>query len=153
VLLDRAIDEADRNSLKVILGQDGWAPDLEEGLWYNDTFSEDDWIARWQSLAVRYQNRSNVIGFQLHNSPHNTTDIPPIIPNWGDGGSTDWLAAATRAGNAVLAINPRLLIFVDVVHQIGDDPYWWGGNLKGAEQKRVELDVPNRVVYATHDYP
>ena len=39
------------------------------------------------------------------------------------------------------------------VEQIGTDVYWWGGNLEGAELKRVELDVPNRVVYATHEYP
>jgi len=149
-MLDRVIDEADRNDLKVILSQSGWAPDLEEALWYNDTYSEDDWIARWQSLAVRYQSRSNVIGFELHNSPHNT---PTIIPNWGDGGPADWLAAATRAGNAVLAIHPRLLIFVDGVHQVGDDPYWWGGNLTGAEHRPVQLDIPNRVVYAAHEYP
>jgi endoglucanase len=152
-MLDRVIEEADTNKLKVIVCQDGWAPDLEEPLWYNDTYSEDDWVARWQSLALRYRDRPNVIGFELHDSPHNTTDTPPIIPNWGDGGRADWWAAATRAGNAVLAINPRLLVFVDGVHQRGADPYWWGGNLTGVEQKPVELDVPNRVVYATHDYP
>jgi endoglucanase len=91
-----------------------------------------------------------VIGFELHNSPHNSSTI---IPNWGDGGPADWLAAAQRAGNAVLAIHPRLLIFVDGVHQMGADPYWWGGNLTGAELKPVQLDVPNRVVYAAHEYP
>jgi len=67
-MLDRVIDEADRNKLKVILSQSGWAPDLEEPLWYNDTYSEDDWIARWQSLAVRYQNRSDRKSTRLNSS-------------------------------------------------------------------------------------
>jgi endoglucanase len=60
--------------------------------------------------------------------------------------------AAEAAGNAVLAINPRLLIFVE-----GNDCYnlvcgWQGGNLMGVATNPIALNVPNRLVYAAHDY-
>jgi endoglucanase len=111
---------------------------------------EDEWVARWRDLAAHYQKRPTVVGFELHNAPHNA---PSGNPSWGDGGPLDWRAAATRAGNAILSANPDVLVFVDGVEQIGTDIYWFGGNLLAAGQKPVALDVPNRVVYATHEYP
>ena len=43
----------------------------------------------------------------LHNEPHD-----PAC--WGCGDTTiDWRLAAERAGNAVLGVNPNLLIFVE----------------------------------------
>jgi len=148
-MLDRLVDEAERNQLRVIVAQQAWPTDVEQELWFDATHTEDEWVERWRSLAGRYQKRPTVIGFELHNAPRNTT--AGVIPSWGDG--VDWWAAAKRAGNAILAANPDVLVFVDGVQQIGTDSYWWGGNLKGAELKPVTLDVPNRVVYATHEYP
>jgi len=148
-MLDRVIDEAEKNQLRVILDHQGWATDVEEPLWYDATHGEDEWIARWGLLAAHYQKRPTVVGFELHNAPHNASGNP----SWGDGGPLDWWAAAKRAGNAILAANPDVLVFVDGVEQIGTDFYWFGGNLLAAGQKPVTLDVPNRVVYATHEYP
>jgi len=55
--------------------------------------------------------------------------------------SRDWRLAAERAGNAILAINPDLLIIVEGVECYGpgskNDPWkgagctWWRGNLLG----------------------
>jgi endoglucanase len=149
-LLDRLVDEAEKNQLRVIVAQEGWATGVEDPLWFDSTHTEDDWVDRWRTLAARYLKRPTVIGFELHRAPHNTGTV---IPSWGDGGPVDWLAAAKRAGNAILGANPDVLVFVDGVEQIGTDVYWFGGNLEGAELKRVDLDVPNRVVYATHEYP
>jgi aryl-phospho-beta-D-glucosidase BglC (GH1 family) len=67
--------------------------------------------------------------------------------------------AAQRAGNAILAVNPNWLIFVEGVecYSPGGAPkgdcYWWGGNLEGVADAPVILNVPNRVVYSAHDYP
>ena len=33
------------------------------------------------------------------------------------------------------------------------DCSWWGGNLEGAAQYPVQLQVPHRLVYSAHDYP
>jgi endoglucanase len=150
-MLDRLVTEAEEDHLRVIIAQQGWPTDVEEELWFDANHTEDEWVERWRSLAGRYQKRPTVIGFELHNAPRNTA--AGVIPSWGDGGSADWWAAAKKAGNAILAANPDVLVFVDGVQQIGTDAYWWGGNLKGAELKPVTLDVPNRVVYATHEYP
>src|SRR5262249_57199359 len=64
----------------------------------------------------------------------------------------NWPAAATTAGNAVLAINPHLLVFVE-----GTDCYsgvcgWQGGNLIGVASNPVTLSVANQLVYSAHDY-
>ncbi len=35
---------------------------------------------------------------------------------------------------------------------VQDDWYWWGGNLIGARQDPVRLDIPNQLIYSTHVY-
>src|SRR5262249_18725038 len=114
-MLDRVVDEAEKNQLRVIVCQQGWAPDVEEELWFNAMHGEDEWVDRWRTLAARYQHRPTVVGFELHNAPRNTS---AVNPSWGDGGAADWWAAAKRAGNAILTANPDVLVFVDGVQQI-----------------------------------
>ena len=46
------------------------------------------------------------------------------------------LAAATRAGNAILEVNPRLLVLVDGIQHVGADQYWRGGNLQAMLRDR-----------------
>jgi hypothetical protein len=88
-----------------------------------------------------------VIGADLHNEPHGPA-------TWGSGDpTTDWRLAAQRAGNAVLAVNPDWLIFVEGVENYGGQSTWWGGNLAGAGTYPVVLNLPNHVVYSPHDYP
>src|SRR5262249_2206564 len=73
---------------------------------------------------------------------------------WGcNDPNTDWRLAAERAGNAILAVNPNWLIFVEGVERFNNDYYWWGGNLMGVRTAPVRLNVPNRLVYSPHDYP
>src|SRR5262249_22075001 len=60
--------------------------------------------------------------------------------------------AATRAGNAILAVNPNWLIFVEGIERTGNDWYWWGGNLSPAREAPVQLALPNHLVYSAHDY-
>src|SRR6185312_3582744 len=94
-----------------------------------------------------YANDPTVVGVDLHNEPHDPA-------TWGDGNSaTDWRLAAERAGNAVLGVNPHLLVIVEGIQTVGGDTYWWGGNLKNAGQFPVQLSVPNQLVYSAHDYP
>jgi endoglucanase len=67
--------------------------------------------------------------------------------------------AAERAGNAILAVNPNWLIFVEGVFCYGPDGstatgcYEWGANLEGVTAYPVVLNVPHRLVYSTHEYP
>jgi len=97
-------------------------------------------------LAQRYRGNPTIIGADLHNEPHSRA-------TWGDGNpQTDWRLAAERAGNAILAVNPDWLMFVQGVQRVGNDWYWWGGNLIGARDFPVRLAAPNKLVYSTHDY-
>src|SRR5262249_9564398 len=116
----------------------------ENGLWYDATHTDAQWVADWVTLAQRYANNPTVIGADLHNEPYNGT--------WGGGGANDWEAAAVRAGNAIESVNPNWLIFVEGVATYQGQSYWWGGNLMGVRDLQVQLNVPNRVVYSAHDY-
>jgi aryl-phospho-beta-D-glucosidase BglC (GH1 family) len=147
-VLDKIIDYAGQQGMRVILDHHrstAGAGTSENGLWYDSQYTEDAWVADWQTLATRYKNNPTVIGFDLHNEPYNGT--------WGGGGANDWARAAERAGNAALAINPNLLIIVEGVGSYKGDNYWWGGQLQGVKDRPITLNVANRVVYSPHDYP
>jgi endoglucanase len=151
-ILDQVVEYAGTLGLKVILDNHrSEAGDSAEqsGLWYTAEYPESAWIADWQRLARRYVNNSTVIGFDLRNEPHNSATGGAC---WDCGGDRDWHLAAQRAGDAVLAINPRLLIFVEGVDTVDGDSYWWGGNLQGVRRSPVQLAVPNQLVYSPHTY-
>lgn len=146
-LLDAIIEGAGQRGLKIILDRHRPDSTAQSELWYTSRYSEQRWIDDWKMLAMRYASDPTVIAADLHNEPRG-------MATWGDGNmATDWKAAAERAGNAILAVNPNWLIIVEGIEKVGSDYYWWGGNLKGVEQHPVVLSIPNRVVYSTHDYP
>ncbi|MEU2051821.1 cellulase family glycosylhydrolase [Streptomyces bungoensis] len=145
-VMDKLVAYAGQDGLKVIL--DRHRPDSagQSALWYTSSVPESTWIANLKSLANRYRGQDTVIGIDLHNEPHD-----PAC--WGCGDqATDWRLAAQRAGNAVLSVNPDLLIFVEGVQSYNGVSGWWGGNLMGVAQYPVQLSVANRVVYSAHDY-
>ncbi|MFF0364009.1 cellulase family glycosylhydrolase [Streptomyces fungicidicus] len=145
-VLDRIVAYAGRSGLKVVL--DRHRPDAagQSALWYTAAVPETTWIANLKALAARYDGDPTVIGIDLHNEPHD-----PAC--WGCGDTTkDWRLAAERAGNAVLSVNPDLLVFVEGVQSYNGVNGWWGGNLMGVADHPVRLDVPNRLVYSAHDY-
>ena len=145
-VMDMIIEGAGERGLKVILDRHRPTSEAQSELWYTDKLSEDRWIQDWVMLAARYRGNSTVIGMDLHNEPRGPA-------TWGSGDqASDWRLAAERAGNAVLQANPYLLIFVQGVERMGDDFYWWGGNLEGARDNPVRLQVPGRLVYSPHAY-
>ena len=146
-IIDALVAGARARHLRIIL--DRHRPDSggQSALWYTSQYSEERWIDDWKMLATRYANDPTVVGVDLHNEPHDPA-------TWGDGNNaTDWRLAAERAGNAILAINPHLLVIVEGIQTVAGDTYWWGGNLKNAGAFPVELSVPNQLVYSPHDYP
>jgi endoglucanase len=145
-MLDRLVTAARQRGLKVILDRHQTTSGERITLWYDTQVSEDRWVADWRMLAARYRGDDTVIGVDLSNEPHGPS-------TWGTGDSaTDWHRAAERAGNAVLAANPNVLVFVEGIETYQGDRYWWGGNLEGVREAPVQLSVPNRVVYSPHDY-
>ncbi|MGX1369245.1 endoglucanase [Streptomyces canus] len=145
-VLDRLVSYAGQDGLKVIL--DRHRPDSggQSALWYTAAVPESTWITNLKALATRYKGQNTVVGIDLHNEPHD-----PAC--WGCGDTaTDWRLAAQRAGNAVLSVNPDLLIFVEGVQTFNGVSGWWGGNLMGVAEYPVQLSVANRLVYSAHDY-
>lgn len=145
-IMDRIVEGAGQRGLKVILDRHRPGSAAQSDLWYTDAYDEERWIEDWTTLAQRYADDDTVIGVDLHNEPHGRV-------TWGTGSSTtDWRLAAQRAGNAILEVNPRLLIIVQGVDQYQGDWYWWGGNLMGVRDSPVELTHPEQLVYSTHEY-
>jgi endoglucanase len=146
-ILDRIIEYCGEIGLRVFL--DRHRPDSasQSPLWYTDRYSEARWISDWMMLAQRYRGNPTVIGCDLHNEPR----APACWDECGDT-SRDWRLAAERAGNAILSVNPDLLIIVEGTDSYNGRGSWWGGQLAGVQNAPVRLNVPNRVVYSPHDY-
>lgn len=147
-VMDKIIAGAAERDIKIILDNhrstSGGGPE-SNGLWYTSAYPEDRWIEDWKMLAARYKDTA-VIGVDLRNEPYSAC--------WGCGDKAkDWRLAAEKAGNAVLSVNPNLLIIVEGIANHNGQWTWWGGNLIGAKAFPVRLDVPNRLVYSAHDYP
>ena len=152
-IMDAIIDYAGQIGLRVILdnhrSEAGNSAEAS-GLWYTEAYPESSWIADWQALATRYQNNTAVIGVDLRNEPHNAASGGAC---WDCGTLTnDWHLAAERAGNAVLTINPKLLVFVEGTDEYNNNYYFWGGNLQGVQTSPVTLSVAGQLVYSAHDY-
>ena len=152
-VLDKIVAQAGVVGLRVILDNHrSEAGDSAEssGLWFTSSYPENAWINDWTTLAQRYASNATVIGFDLRNEPHNAFSGGAC---WDCGGTNDWHLAAERAGNAVLSVNPKLLIIVEGTDAYtSNDYYWWGGNLEGAANSPVVLSVANQLVYSAHDY-
>ena len=145
-IMDKIIAGAGERGLKVILDRHRPDSHAQSELWYTSQYNEERWIDDWVMLAERYSGNDTVIGMDLHNEPHGQA-------TWGsEDPGTDWRLAAERAGNAILEVNPNLLIIVQGVEQVQGDWYWWGGNLIGAREQPVRLNVSDRLVYSTHVY-
>lgn len=145
-VMDRIVDYAGSVGLKVVLDRHRPDASAQSALWYTSAVPETTWISDLKALAARYRGNTAVVGIDLHNEPHD-----PAC--WGCGDtSVDWRLAAERGGNAVLSVNPSLLIFVEGVQTVNGQSNWWGGNLAGVASAPVQLSVADRLVYSAHDY-
>jgi len=174
-IMDKVIQNAGNIGLRVILDNhrsEGGNSNEANGLWYTSAYPQANWIADWQTMINRYSGfkdpRGNpiVIGVDLRNEPHLVIGGESTGSCWtGDtatsGGYTgcpvtntaqNWPVAAESAGNAVLAINPSLLVFVEGIDCYSGTCDWQGGNLAGVTTNAVVLSVPDQLMYSAHDY-
>lgn len=151
-VLEALMRSAEAQGLYVLLARHAPQPDtLRYPVWDGTDAAvaalvDARWIADWQTLATVSTRHPNLVGFDLHDEPGD-----PSTWNSGDP-SLDWAPAATRAGQAILTINPQLLIIVSGIQSGGAQTYWPGGNLATVPSGPVVLDPPTQVVYAAHDY-
>lgn len=117
-----------------------WCCNTGDGnaLWYNSSYPQSAWVADWQSVTSTFRGIPQVIGADLRNEPRGGAA-------WGGSNSADdWHAAAQLGGNAVLGVDPRMLIFVEGTNYATD--------LASAGSLPVVLREANHLVYEAHDY-
>jgi endoglucanase len=152
LLMDLIVDYCQELNLKIILDNHSREPDgyISEELWYTASVSNDKWISDWVFLANRYKTKDAVIAMDLDNEPHGKVGSGA---KWGTGlAANDWRLAAQQCGNAILEVNPNVLIMVEGVEEYNGATYWWGGNLQGAATYPVVLSNPAKLVYSPHEY-
>ncbi len=157
-IMDFLVTECGQRGIRIILDyhriQAGSAP--ENGLWYvpgSSTYTEQFWIDNWKALAGRYANNPTVVGVDLFNEVH--AGDGHAGPFWSADGTNEpvnWRTAARRCAEAILAINPNLLICVQGMDGYGGETSWWGANHMGIKDHPLVLSVPHRLVYQVHDY-
>ncbi|MGN0485231.1 MAG: glycoside hydrolase family 9 protein [Lachnospiraceae bacterium] len=147
-------------------------------LWYNTEagITTKDWIEGWKWLVKRYKNDDTLIACDLKNEPHGKRD-EKLYAKWDNSkDKNNWKYAATQCAEAILKINPNLLIVVEGVEQTPKKGHsysekakknaqsaytnyngaWWGGNLREAGKYPITFKGHSawnkQVVYSPHDY-
>jgi endoglucanase len=165
-ILDYAIDYMKRTGIKVMFDMHSAGRDTyTDNLWFNSKITMADFIAAWKWLANRYKADDTVIAMDLKNEPHGKYSGSGIAKWDGSSDANNWKKAAEDIGNAILSVNPNLLIMVEGVEAYPMEGYdysncgetttycnWWGSNLRGVAKYPVILSTANRVVYSAHDY-
>lgn len=147
-VMDAVVAAAAQHQMSVLLDRHRINSAAQTELWYDADHPESQWIDNWTMLAERYVDDPTVLGGDLHNEPHGAAC-------WGCGDpSRDWAAAATRAGQAILDVNPHWLVVVEgVENQTAGESTWWGGGLADVRQQPITLQPAGQVVYSPHAYP
>ncbi len=143
-VMDAVIDALARAQIMVILdnhmSRADWCCSESDGngLWHNNEYPEGKWLADWETIVRRYKSEPWVVGVDLRNELRSGAQ-------WGGSDpALDWHAAAERGGNAVLGVNPNLLVIVESPQYSTD--------FTGFAKLPVVLRVPQRLVYSPHAY-
>lgn len=126
--------------------------DDQNGLWYNSRYSEEVFFQHWEYMVQRYINFANVIGAELRNelrfSCGNVDENGDRLcrsPTWDGPEAINWKRASTTAGNRIHKVNPNLLVFISGLAS--------SSRLRFVRESSASLEVPNKLVYVSHDYP
>ena len=151
-ILDHAVAKCKEYGIKIMfdihcLNSDPNGHNYE--YWYNGSYSEDKWIESLQWIATHYKSDDTVIAIDLKNEPHGGA-------KWDNSSDqNNWKRAAQRAGNAVLNINPNLLIVIEGIEVYNNNYSFWGANLRGVKNYPIDFgssDRNDQIVYSPHDY-
>ena len=135
-------------------------------LWYKDHITEQIFIESWVWFAQRYRNNDTILAFDLQNEPHGKVYLQPETSARWDGSDhpNNWAKVATRTANRIQAVHPNVLIVIEGIEsypnwgkhgstqQVDYLDAWWGANLRGVRDYPIHLNIPNRLVYSSHDY-
>ena len=114
------------------------------GLWHNKNYSAKQWEDALVKLTTQYKDEPMVIGNDLRNEIRDDS-VEGLTPDWGSGNvATDWKMAATKAGNAVLKVDPTQLIIIEGLNYAND--------MMMIKTDPITLDTANKLVYSFHYY-
>lgn len=146
-------------------------------VWYTSNYTADQWIESLEWFTDYYKDDDTILAIDLKNEPHGKAGEGTIAKWDNTSDENNWKAAAEKAGNAILDINPNLLIMVEgtEVYPKFDEganwnsqdidyaryPYsyyyhtWWGGNFRGEKDYPITFknsDYQKQLVFSPHDY-
>ena len=104
-------------------------------------YSLSRWLADLQTLATLSRTYTNIVGIDLTNEPHALT--------W-----SAWVNLVSQGGQAVLAVNPNITIWVEGVANASPSGGFaanWGQNLFEAGAPITGIPA-NRLVFSPHSY-
>jgi len=167
-VLDLWMAEADRQGMYVLLDFHSVTMQMQYPTWFlsnpadfnltynKQAYTKENWTRDLAFVAQRYANLSHFFGIDLYNEPHDAV-------RWssGDANVTNpiyfWKDAAELASAAVLAANPRLLVFVQGSNGNYDGiensniPMNWGENFQPEGYK--PFNIPgDKLVLTPHTY-
>ncbi len=112
------------------------------------TVSAAKFKENWVTFARRWAGNATVIGFDIRNEPCAHTATPAL---WGGGGPTDIHAMYEDVGNAILAVNPDVLIICEAVINYKTGAF--EGDLSVVRRLPIRLTNPAKLIYSVHEYP
>jgi hypothetical protein len=131
--------------------------DDNNGLWFNDVYSEEAWLESLRFLAARYRGNPRVIGYDIRNEPRIDV-IHRSVAVWGVWAPAaravapllaleDWRVGAGKGAVATWTGNQDALVIVEGV--------WFAmrlNNVLSRPMKLAQSCLFSRVVYQNHDY-
>ncbi len=161
-LFDKVLAEMSAQKMYILLDHHNINCKELAPIWYNATYSEQQWITDLTFVANRYKNLEYFMGIDLKNEPREDTSGVAGAKNatWGVGDPlSDWNRAAERAGKAVLNANPNILAFVGGIgskQTICSEEWgsWWGGNFLPINCAPIDPTfIPaNKLILTPHVY-
>lgn len=166
--LDLWMAEADRQGMYILLDFHSVSMQRQYPTWFvsnpadynliynKQAYTKENWTRDLAFVAQRYSNLLHFFVIDIYNEPNG-------IVRWsvGDKNSNDpanfWKTAAESGAAAVLAANPKLMIFVQGINgnfdgmEKTDIPMNWGEDFQ--PQAYQPLDIPaNKLVLSPHTY-
>lgn len=166
--LDLWMAEADRQGLYILLDFHSVSMQRQYPTWFvvnpadfglvynKQAYTVENWTRDLAFVARRYANLDHFLGIDVYNEPNG-------VVRWSTGDANAgnpiyfWKAAAERASAAVLAANPKLLVFVQGINGNFDGrensnvPMNWGEDFQ--PQAYQPLDIPDdKLVLSPHTY-
>nr|BAF57331.1 putative glycosyl hydrolase family5 [uncultured symbiotic protist of Hodotermopsis sjoestedti] len=153
------LDDCRANGMKVFVDIHNMEPGPQNPFPYEPDHPGDPpeyyyGVLEW--LTKQYLDDDVIIGIDLFNEPHSVHDCgdPQTEEDclWDDSEKVNnFRYVASEAGKRILAINPNLLIIIELPGCYHGGFGWWGGTLQGVGDVLADLPATN-VVYSPHEY-